>query len=464
MPPLLDSTRACNAPSPSVSSYGRKNSCYDPFPLQRVDSLNHLRFHIESIKDVVKTTEHLVVASRARIDELEDQKNEAEKEQERLKNKLAEPSTWSVSVVDMITFYKDKLKIPDESSQETIKKVQDLDLFIETVDEEIIKANRGDVILRRGLTQLKNDINSLEKSLENEKTQKGGIIAKYEQERKAILRRQEEEARESSRKVTDLCKQLAETLEKSQNFQLEHRDAVYEEKIVDLQTKLDSMKKSLSETQEELDQEIKKSEEKCATVEDKIATYERQLLALIRDIEQKEKSSIKKREVDERTLSVKDTEIEAIKVKIAEKSKELQKHIIVKNDCDDKTKELKKEILVKANVIEDQDKSISILEKEVGQLQDDISNKAKVAEEKLEELRSEMTRKLTLVLDKSANQLKESEEKVKAMRESSEASLAKKDQDIVRLRQERELLETRHEKEEHEAAIQLKKVRESHGI
>eukprot|EP00588_Corethron_pennatum_P013688 CAMPEP_0194269548 /NCGR_PEP_ID=MMETSP0169-20130528/3689_1 /TAXON_ID=218684 /ORGANISM="Corethron pennatum, Strain L29A3" /LENGTH=522 /DNA_ID=CAMNT_0039011229 /DNA_START=84 /DNA_END=1652 /DNA_ORIENTATION=+ len=457
MPPLLDTAMKPDYSSVNAQSNLPKTD-FDPYPINRTDSLNHLKFHIESIKDVVSTTENLVIASKARIDELEDQKYEAIKERNRLKEILAEPLTWSVSVTDMISFYKDQFNIADQHRLDFLKKVDDLYMFILTVDEEIGKAKCADNVLRRGLDQLKNDISSLEKSLEQEKNQKGGIIAKYEKERKAILKKQAEDAKDSSRKVTELCRLLAETLANSEQYQQEHEDSMYEQKIMDLQTKLEVMQTQLSEAQEELSGELRKSEQHHSTVQDKISSCERQILSLIGDLEYKDKTLKEKNVLERSQMSDREAEIESLKEQISKKTKTFRDLENDNKENDEQKQFIQKKISVKATEIELQDKSIFSIEEEVANLQSEIEQKAKEAEVKLDDLRKEMAEKLTAALDNSASQLKQSEEKVKALKECNELSIAKMDQEIVRFKREREFLERKQEKEEQEAANQLERL------
>jgi len=432
------------------------------------DAIIEIKQSINSLKDVKKLTENLLYASCGRIKELRAQKSEAEKDLEHINLQLINtPLKRQLSITDMVSFYKEKMNLPDVEKENLCHRRQDLENIIETIKNEILNAEEDGEKMSNGLKKLEEDILAMEASLEEEKVEKVSIMARYERDRQEILKKQEDEAKESAGKVAALQKKLDEAHAKSDAIVKDYQEKGYEQKVSRLQTTLAEMQDSLFKTQKNLTNRLTDSQNILASTLEisqadrvKISTYEKQILIFKENLDLKENEIIEKDKESAEKMSVFSSTIEELKEILRMKEKEvneMEKKVIISSHD---VKALKKESADKDKIIKSKAGLITSLEKEVKDLRAEMIKKEKEAEERLVSLRMEMTKKITEAELLAAAQLKSSEKKISEINEAHKSAMKKKDDYLAALKSERKALESKQRIDEEQANMRLDILRQ----
>eukprot|EP00587_Corethron_hystrix_P005087 CAMPEP_0113311610 /NCGR_PEP_ID=MMETSP0010_2-20120614/8775_1 /TAXON_ID=216773 ORGANISM="Corethron hystrix, Strain 308" /NCGR_SAMPLE_ID=MMETSP0010_2 /ASSEMBLY_ACC=CAM_ASM_000155 /LENGTH=479 /DNA_ID=CAMNT_0000167277 /DNA_START=361 /DNA_END=1797 /DNA_ORIENTATION=- /assembly_acc=CAM_ASM_000155 len=395
-------------------------------------------------------TQSLLRASDARLEELEDQKEEAQRELNDLRRQLQTPMKRQLSLSDMVSFYREQMNIPDEDRQDQFEKCARLENIIDTIDNEILRATEEKEKMKDSLAKLEKDISAMEKSLEQEKVEKVNIMAEYERERHDILRKQENEAKESASKVAILQQKLSEAHARSDSIVKKYQEKGYEKKIENLQNDLLDMKRKLNKTQSDLSEKLKISQNTLeATLklnqedEQKIQTYVKQIGVFKEALAKSEQGVKEKEEVMNENLAMRKAEIEKLTEILQQKNyemNEMEKKVIVSEYT---VESLKKERSEKDKTIQSKGELITSLENEVKSLRREMVEKDKEAERKLGALRIEMMERITTAEVTARAQIKTCEEKMENLKISNESALKKKDDMIAALQTERDAMQTK---------------------
>jgi len=448
-----------------------------PYEMNRIttedrnDALTQMRGHINSLKEVSRVTDMLIKASRQRIVDLESQRSGASKELDESKAQLAVPMKRELSIEDMVDFYKKKLNITDNKREKIMGRVDELSNVINNIDIEIVKAKEEEKALIESSAKLQNDISAMENSLEQERTEKVTVMAKYEKERQDILKKQEEDARQSAGKVATLQQKLQQAQAMTEQIVKKHESQGYEKKISAMQSELQMMNSKLSQTQTDLTEKLNNSQKALKAAlsmnqegDNKISDYERMLKVYEMKVKVAEEETKKKmKDIEEREKKY-SASIDNLNRKIQDKDKRLntlEKEILIEGH---KTETIKRTLESRKKIIESNELKISSLEREIKSLQLEMARKEKEAEGKLANLKVEMVRKTTEAEVQAAAQVQMSKEKIEMMSKENDLAIAKKNRMIAALKNEGEHIKKMQQENEHMFNTRLDMMKEQMAI
>jgi len=440
---------------------------------QRKDALSQMQVHISSLKEVYNVTEMLIKASRQRIGDLSVQREGANNELLEAQLHIQVPMKRELSLDDMMNFYKKQFFPSSEDSvrEKALGRVEELSNVVSNIDIELKRAKEEESALKLSLKKLQTDIGAMEQSLEEERSEKVTVMAKYQQERQEILKKQEVETRSSASKVATLQKKLNQAQALTEEIVKKNDAKGYENKITELQNELRSMVSKISKTKTELTTKLtdsqaalnaalsmnKESNVKLSTHEKKLLMSENKLLTLNKE------TTNKMKEEKAKEAKYNDT-IEKLRKEITNKDlmvNKLEKNLLVESF---NSESLKKGIVAKEVIIESSAAKITSLEKEIRSLQAEMQRKEREAEKKLSDLKVEMVKKITEAEVMASSQLKASKEKLESLKRDHEKASTKKDRMIASLKDEGDHIQRVQEENERMFNTRLDMMKEQMAI
>mmetsp|Transcript_3197 Transcript_3197/g.6622 ORF Transcript_3197/g.6622 Transcript_3197/m.6622 type:complete len:570 (+) Transcript_3197:198-1907(+) len=440
---------------------------------QRKDALSQMQVHISSLKEVYNVTEMLIKASRQRIGDLSVQREGANNELLEAQLHIQVPMKRELSLDDMMNFYKKQFfpSSEDSAREKALGRVEELSNVVSNIDIELKRAKEEESALKLSLKKLQTDIGAMEQSLEEERSEKVTVMAKYQQERQEILKKQEVETRSSASKVATLQKKLNQAQALTEEIVKKNDAKGYENKIAELQNELRSMVSKISKTKTELTTKLtdsqaalnaalsmnKESNVKLSSYEKKLLMSENKLLTLNKE------TTNKMKEEKAKEAKYNDT-IEKLRKEITNKDlmvNKLEKNLLVESF---NSESLKKGIVAKDVIIDSSAAKITSLEKEIRSLQAEMQRKEREAEKKLSDLKVEMVKKITEAEVMASSQLKASKEKLESLKRDHEKASTKKDRMIASLKDEGDHIQRVQEENERMFNTRLDMMKEQMAI